>query len=87
MLSFDGWSVGIAYCLKILIDTIFSIFFIVKAKKAKLSMLYFPVFMMIAYLLAYIPYVVDFFNILITGMNIHAKHRGANLISVFRGGY
>jgi hypothetical protein len=70
MLSFDGWSVGITYCLKILIDTIFSIFFIVKAKKNKISMLYFPAFMMIAYLLAYIPYVFDFFNILIIGMNI-----------------
>jgi hypothetical protein len=69
MLSFDGWSVGIAYCLKIILDTIFSIYVIFRAKKGNIKLLYFPAFAMLSIVIAYIPFAYDFIHILLTGQN------------------
>jgi hypothetical protein len=69
MLSFDGWSVGIAYCLKIIFDTSFSIYVIFRAKKGNIKLLYFPAFAMLSIVIAYIPFAYDFIHILLTGNN------------------
>jgi len=70
MLSFDGWSVGIAYCLKIILDSTFSILVAFKAKKHNIKLLYFPVISQFSVALAFIPLAADFFHILFTGYNI-----------------
>ena len=70
MLSFDGWSVGIAYCIKITTDIIFSTFMIFRAKKKDIKLLYFPAICMIGAAFMYFSFVADFFYILMTGANI-----------------
>ena len=70
MLSLDGWFVGIAYCLKIILDSIFSILVAFKAKKHNIKLLYFPVISQFSVALAFIPLAADFFHILFTGYNI-----------------
>jgi hypothetical protein len=70
MLSFEGWSVGIAYYFKFITDFIFSAFMIFRAKKKDIKLLYFPAILMISAAFSYFPFVADFFHILITGNNI-----------------
>jgi hypothetical protein len=70
MLSFDGWSVGIAYCFKISTDFIFSTFMILRAKKKDIKLLYLPAIFMISAAFSYFPFVADFFHILMAGNNI-----------------
>ena len=69
MLSFDGWSVGIAYCLKIILDTLFSIYVIFRAKRGNIKLLYFPAIAMLSAVIAHIPLAYDFIHILLTGYN------------------
>lgn len=71
MISFDGWSVGIVYCVKIFTDFIFSMFMILRASKKGVKLLYLPAILMLAVAFSYIALVTDFFQILITGNNIH----------------
>lgn len=70
MLSFDGWSVGITYCFKIITDFIFSTFMIFRAKKKDIKLLYLPAIFMISAAFSYFPFVADFFHILMAGNNI-----------------
>ena len=70
MLSFDGWSVGIAYCFKITTDFIFSTFMILRAKKKDIKLLYLPAILMISAAFLYFALVGDFFHILMTETNI-----------------
>lgn len=70
MLSIDGWAVGIAYCVKITTDAIFSTFIIIKAKKKNITLLYLPAVVMIAAGFAYLSLAADFFHILLTNTNI-----------------
>jgi hypothetical protein len=70
MLSFDGWSIGIAYCFKITTDFIFSTFMILRAKKKDIKLLYLPAIFMISAAFSYFPFVADFFHILMAGNNI-----------------
>ena len=70
MLSFDGWSVGIGFCFKIIIDIIIGAFFIYKAKRNNIKLLYYAAFVFFSYILSYSIYVIDFFHILITDNNI-----------------
>ena len=74
MLSFDGWSVGIAYCLKLLLDLFFGIFVIVKAKKSNIRLLMFPGIAYISASLAHIPFTVEFIHILVTGKNLQINN-------------
>jgi len=70
MLSFDGWSVGIAYCLKIITDFTFSAFMIFRAKKKDIKLLYLPAITILGAAFLYFALVGDFFHILMTEINI-----------------
>jgi len=74
VLSFDGWSAGIAYCLKIILDLIFTLFYIYKARNNNIKQLFYPAICMFSFLLAYIPYIMDFSNILLTNNNIQVTN-------------
>lgn len=70
MLSFDGWSIGIAYCVKITSDLIFSSLMIYRAKKKEIKLLYLPAIIIFAALIYYFALAEDFFHILMTEANI-----------------
>lgn len=70
MLSFDGWSVGIAYTSKVVLDIVWFIFIIYKLRKRKIVFLYYPAITMITFAFAYILFMADFINILTTGKNL-----------------
>jgi len=70
VLSFDGWSVGIGYCLKYIIDIIIGTFYIYKAKKNNIKLLYYAAMIFIPYLMIYFTYLVDFFHIILTNNNL-----------------
>jgi hypothetical protein len=70
MLSFDGWSIGIGYCIKYIIDIIISAFYIYKAKKNNIKLLYYAAMIFMPYLMIYFTYLVDFFHIIITDNNL-----------------
>ena len=83
MLSFDGWSVGIGFCLKIIIDITISAFFIYKAKKNNIKLLYYAAFVFIPYILSYSIYMIEFFHILMTDTNMEITK--ATLLIYFTG--
>ena len=83
VLSFDGWSVGIAYFSKLVLDSIFSLLVIHKAKKNNIKLLYFPAISMIFAVIAFSPLLSDFVYIILTGNNIPISNLYFIIFSVF----
>jgi hypothetical protein len=74
MLSLDGWAVGIAYTSKVIIDIIWFIFIIYKARKRKIVFLYYPAITMITFAFAYTFFMADFISILLLGNNFPLRN-------------
>ena len=82
MLSLLGWINGITVSIKVIFDVIAGSIFLYKFKKDKVRLLVYFAFSYLSVSVIFLPYFIDFVNILLTDLNLNLE--SYNILSLAR---